>query len=167
VLRIDPATDTTALVGSSLGSDGYKWTGGVLSPQGVIYGLPYISDKVLRIDPATDTTALVGPSLGSEWGLDKWIGGVLSPQGMIYGIPSNSDKVLRIGNEPSCVTTCPVGTSFVQLADDNTTRICSSCPQEVSAGGGAERVPLVRARHVHQYWGKQLHLSLCIRQRAL
>jgi hypothetical protein len=101
------------LVGSSFGSASWKWYGGVLSPQGMIYGIPRYSDMVLRIDPATDTTALVGSSLGS--GDQKWYGGVLSPQGMIYGIPSNSDMVLRI--DPATDTTALVGSSLGSGSD--------------------------------------------------
>jgi hypothetical protein len=116
VLRIDPATETAVLVGDYLVSDvtadpatTNKWGGGVLSLQGMIYGIPYKSEQVLRIDPATDTAVLVGSELGSAT-THKWDGGVLSPQGMIYGIPYNSEQVLRI--DPTTDTTSLVGSFY-------------------------------------------------------
>jgi hypothetical protein len=65
VLIIDPvsaSTDTTTLGGLS---GHYKWVGGVLAPNGRIYGIPYHAQSVLIIDPAggsTDTTTLGGLS---------------------------------------------------------------------------------------------------------
>ena len=66
-------------------SGGAKWPGGVLAPNGKIYGIPCESSSVLIIDPVTNTantTAITGLS-----GSGKWFGGVLAPNGKIYGIP--------------------------------------------------------------------------------
>ena len=74
--------DTTAITG--LSGTG-KWLGGVLAPNGKIYGIPLDATSVLIIDPASNTantTAITGLS-----GREKWIGGVLAPNGKIYGIP--------------------------------------------------------------------------------
>lgn len=71
-----------------------KWVGGVLAPNGKIYGIPFDSTSVLIIDPVTntfDTTTIIGLT-----GTSKWIGGVLAPNGKIYGIPFNSTSVLII-----------------------------------------------------------------------
>ena len=83
-------SDTTNLFGSLSGSN--KWYGGVLAPNGKIYGIPFGSTQVLEIDPVTNTTNLFG-SLSSAI---KWQGGVLAPNGKIYGIPSETAQVLEI-----------------------------------------------------------------------
>ena len=80
-----------------------KWIGGVLAPNGKIYGIPYNSTQVLEIDPVTQTTTL----FGSLSGLEKWRGGVLAPNGKIYGIPASSTQVLEI--DPVTQTTTLFG----------------------------------------------------------
>jgi hypothetical protein len=90
VLEIDPNTRTTALFGNLSGTS--KWLGGVLAPNGKIYGIPYNSTQVLEIDPNTKTVSLFG-SLSGRY---KWYGGVLAPNGKIYGIPFDSTQVLEI-----------------------------------------------------------------------
>jgi len=80
-----------------------KWWGGVLAPNGKIYGIPSNSTQVLEIDPVTQTTTL----FGSLSGTGKWIGGVLAPNGKIYGIPLDSTQVLEI--DPVTQTTAVFG----------------------------------------------------------
>ena len=77
------------------GSDEYKWGGGVLAPNGLIYGVPNHATTVLIIDPNTetaDTTSLQDAGAGS----DKYHGGVLAPNGLIFAIPYSADSVLVI-----------------------------------------------------------------------
>ena len=69
-----------------------KWYGGVLAPNGKIYGIPYNSTTILEIDPVTKTTS----TFSSFAGTNNWRGGVLAPNGKIYGIPYNSTTVLEI-----------------------------------------------------------------------
>ena len=91
VLTLTGTFDTTTISGLS-GST--KWLGGVLAPNGKIYGIPRDSTSVLIIDPVTntaDTTTIAGLS-----GTIKWEGGVLAPNGKIYAIPRNSTSVLII-----------------------------------------------------------------------
>ena len=78
------------IFGSLTGSA--KWVGGVLAPNGKIYGIPYYSTTVLEIDPVTKTCS----TFGSLTGTFKWMGGVLAPNGKIYGIPYYSTTVLEI-----------------------------------------------------------------------
>jgi hypothetical protein len=87
--------------GSLSGSN--KWGGGVLAPNGKIYGIPRNSTTVLEIDPATNTTTTFGSLSGSN----KWRGGVLAPNGKIYGIPFDSTTVLEI--DPATNTTTTFG----------------------------------------------------------
>ena len=88
------ATDgiNTATTFGNLSSDIIKWIGGVLAPNGYIYGIPFDSTSVLKIDPLTDTAT----TFGSLSGQFKWQGGVLAPNGYIYGIPRSSTSVLKI-----------------------------------------------------------------------
>ncbi|EGD79793.1 hypothetical protein PTSG_10778 [Salpingoeca rosetta] len=103
VLIIDPWTntaDTTTISGLSDDGGGggggdAAWSGGVLAPSGLIFGLPYSTTAVLIIDPATnttDTTTMAG--LPSTEG--KWRSGVLADNGLIYGVPSAATSVLVI-----------------------------------------------------------------------
>jgi hypothetical protein len=85
-------TADTTIIAELTGS--VKWTGGVLAPNGKIYGIPRTQTSVLIIDPVTNnanTTAITGLT-----GSNKWFGGVLAPNGKIYGIPWNSTSVLII-----------------------------------------------------------------------
>ena len=80
-----------------------KWVGGVLGPDGKIYGIPNDATDILVIDPVAGTatrTAMGAPLTGTN----KWHGGVLGPDGKIYGIPRNATDILR--------TTLPVPTPF-------------------------------------------------------
>jgi len=87
-------TATRSTMGASLaGTD--KWIGGVLGPDGKIYGIPFNSTDILIIDPilGTATRSAMGASLAGTY---KWYGGVLGPDGKIYGIPRNSTNLLII-----------------------------------------------------------------------
>jgi hypothetical protein len=96
---IDPATSTTNYI-TGLTSGGAKWSGGVLAPNGKIYGIPYDSSGVLVIDPTTITTSILVDfpihllNIAEE--TKKWVGGVLAPNGKIYGVPYDSGSILEI-----------------------------------------------------------------------
>ena len=94
---------TTTSNGSDSLSSGAKWEGGVLAPNGKIYGIPLNSTSVLVIDPAVGTAT----TFGSLSGTTKWVGGVLAPNGKIYGIPRDSTSVLVI--DPATNTTSTFG----------------------------------------------------------
>lgn len=75
------------------------WAGGVLAPNGRIYGIPYNAQSVLIYDPVTDmidTTTIVNTFFCDLAGTAKWVGGVLAPNGKIYCIPYNATTVLVI-----------------------------------------------------------------------
>ena len=70
MLKIDPATNTadwTTITG--VGTAQYKFRSGVVSNNGLIYGIPHSATFVLIIDPNTDTidtTTLGGLSAASS-----------------------------------------------------------------------------------------------------
>lgn len=89
VLIINPFNNTvdytTIVVPRSVAPGDWAWTGGVLAPNGKIYGIPEAETKVLIIDPVALTgnvTTITGISGNYNHG-----GGVLAPNGKIYAIP--------------------------------------------------------------------------------
>jgi hypothetical protein len=85
-----------------------KWAGGVLAPNGKIYGIPFKIAVVLIIDPVLGTadTSLTGSGLLT--GNFKWNGGVLSSNGQIYAIPRASTTVLIIDPAVPSVNTASI-----------------------------------------------------------
>jgi hypothetical protein len=79
-----------------------NWYGGVLAPNGKIYGIPSSATTILEIDPMAGIVTTFG-SVPS--GSHKWAGGVLGYDGMIYGIPFNSTTVLQINPITRTATT--------------------------------------------------------------
>ena len=85
-----------------------KWTGGVLGPDGCIYGIPGNANKILKYDPQSKRATLVGAYLGDH--PYKYAGGVLGSDNCIYCIPYNANRVLRYNIVDE--TTTLVGGSF-------------------------------------------------------
>lgn len=89
---------TPAASRSSMGatlSGAAKWIGGVLGPDGNIYGMPFNGTDILIINPVAGTAArsAMGATLT---GTGKWLGGVMGPDGKLYGIPADSTDILII-----------------------------------------------------------------------
>ena len=60
VLKFDPETQQLpSLVGGDLGEEIYKWKGGALASDGVIYCFPCYSSRVLAIDPFKEFSAIL------------------------------------------------------------------------------------------------------------
>ena len=95
---------TRSAMGASL-SGLYKWGGGVLGPDGKIYGIPTDAADILVIDPdaGTATRSAMGAALSGA-DADKWRGGVLGPDGKIYGIPTNAAEILIIDPDAGAFT---------------------------------------------------------------
>jgi hypothetical protein len=108
-LGVDPLRpERSGLVGPDLGGGGggggdgggggaanfeFKWSGGVLASDGVIYCAPFNSPRVLAFDPIARAAELVGPAFPAGGG--KWSGAVLGPDGRtVFCVPYNSDRVL-------------------------------------------------------------------------
>lgn len=88
-----PVASRSAM-GASL-SDSNTWIGGVLAPNGKIYGIPSDSSDILIVDPVAGTASrsAMGATLADS---GKWRGGVLGPDGKIYGMPLGSTDILII-----------------------------------------------------------------------
>ncbi len=78
----------------------WKWNGGVLAPNGCIYGVPRNSMTMLKIDtrtnPETATTFGTLTSGHEAWHIEKWRPGILAPNGSIYMIPSYAKYILKL-----------------------------------------------------------------------
>jgi hypothetical protein len=106
--------DLTTITGPEL-SGSSKWVGGVLAPNGKIYGIPHSSSSVLIIDPITntiDTTTITGLS-----GNLKWYGGVLGFDGKIYGMPMYTNQILVIDPVTNSATTVTNGSAGVEFTN--------------------------------------------------
>ena len=101
---------TTRLVGSSYPGN-TKWWGGVLHPNGRIYGIPYETARVLEIDPR-DTDNITTRLVGSSYSGNKWRGGTLYSNGRIYAA-GNQNQLLEIDpHDSDNIITRLVGSSY-------------------------------------------------------
>jgi len=94
-LQVFPENTAYTRPNSDFSTQTNKWFGGVLAPNGKIYGIPATSQSVLIIDPIANTTDITTIT-GLISGNGKWLGGVLAPNGKIYCIPQNATSVLII-----------------------------------------------------------------------
>jgi hypothetical protein len=68
VLVIDPSTETTFWISSpNLTTDDNKWAGGVLAPNGIIYGVPWESLSVLQISTTSINNLITGVPSYAAW----------------------------------------------------------------------------------------------------
>jgi len=89
VTEVDPSIPHLGIRVSTFGSlaGTTKWLGGVLAPNGIIYGIPYSSTQWLRLNPYA-RTAVAFTAGASVSGLYK--GGVVAPNGLIIAPNGNS-----------------------------------------------------------------------------
>ena len=59
ILKCDPHSDQTSLVGDDFGKMRSKWYGGSLASDGVIYCVPYGANRILAIDPWKEYTSFL------------------------------------------------------------------------------------------------------------
>ena len=102
MLKFNPITESSILVGNSLGGEKEKWVDGVLGLDGFIYGVPGDADSILRFDPVSETTSLIGKGHNLLLPMKKFSGGVVVPDGHIYFLPSDETKVVKFN--PSNLT---------------------------------------------------------------
>ena len=101
--QIDIATTFGNFAGTTT-----QWVGGILAPNGCIYGIPYTSTSILKIDPTNDTTTTFGNFAGTT----KWQSGILAPNGCIYGIPYTSTSILKILSSQNLNPNLPLSQLF-------------------------------------------------------
>lgn len=98
-LAVIPLPQTGSTLGGPLlnSTTQPKWAGGVLSPQGKIYGIPAFETRLLEISlPLSPTTphiqyeVISGTSLSSAPTNPLWFGGVLAGDGTVYGLPHDN-----------------------------------------------------------------------------
>ena len=92
-------TFTTIDISSSISHDYisgyYRFRGGVLSPNGLIFFIPLNADCVGVVDPISEQFKCIdiSSSISHDW---KFFGGVLSPNGLIFFIPSVADVIGKV-----------------------------------------------------------------------
>ena len=98
VLVCDARTDEVRCVGEKLGGERWRYHGGVLAKNGLIFGVPCNAEKVICIDTTRedDVISFVGPAMTSR---QKWYGGLLGKDGCFYAIPQNHSSVLKVDPE--------------------------------------------------------------------
>lgn len=92
ILRFDPATKKTSLIGSFYNIVS-KWNGGVMGDDNNLYCIPTSAKQVLRLDTSTLRTSLVGDEYEGDC---KWMGCAKGKNGIIYGVPCHHKQVLEI-----------------------------------------------------------------------
>jgi len=100
LMRLDPTTHSTALVGDDFGMFGFKWWGGVVGADGIVYGVPNNADSILSYNTTSEESKLIAeghPLLPKGSGPDdaKFMDGVLADNGIIYFVPASSKKVVK------------------------------------------------------------------------
>jgi streptogramin lyase len=120
-LVIDPVAGTASTsVFSPIGTaddplaNPSNWAGGVLAPNGKIYGVPFGATNVLEIDPVAGIQTTFGSLSSDNY---KWYGGVLAPNGKIYCTPSASTSILKIDPVARTATTFGNTLSVISSAE--------------------------------------------------
>lgn len=98
-------------------ADVNKWFGGVLGPDGKVYGIPFHSSTILVIDPVSGTATRTTMGASIAGGIAQWAGGVLGPDGKIYAAPRSADTILVI--DPLAGTARTWAPTAINLADAN------------------------------------------------
>ncbi|GMH88554.1 hypothetical protein TL16_g11190 [Triparma laevis f. inornata] len=103
-LKVSPSTGEIKVFGEGKVRSGkhrtdgkYKFLGGVLGVDGMIYYIPSDSDRVVQVNPETEEVREVGPSLENEIYVEnKWQNGFSAEDGSIYAVPLKGANVLCI-----------------------------------------------------------------------
>jgi len=100
VLRIDPENQRVTTHGD-FPEGRYKWHGGVVGPDGCIYGIPAHANKVLKVKPGLkpEIYTIGGHLRTGEHRIDgkyKYLGGAVGGDGNVYFFPSDADYVLQV-----------------------------------------------------------------------
>lgn len=111
IVKINPYTETTTQLSTTLGAGTAAWGGGALAVSGKIVVHGQNEPTILVIDPDTDTFVLSGSFVGAS----KLVGSVLTITGQILGIPHNATYVPFWGSsvEPSLIPIDCICSRFV------------------------------------------------------
>src|SRR5690606_11637080 len=89
-------------------SGAWKWSCGVLAPNGKIYCIPLRATDFLIIDPSTGIATRSSLGMSAVSG-DKWDCGTIGADGKIYGFPADATTLLKINPETDVAITQAIG----------------------------------------------------------
>jgi hypothetical protein len=95
--------NTSSITNDTLSLTASKWTGGVLAPNGKIYGVPNSANSVLIYDPISKQVDITSIPVIS--GASKWSGGVLAENNKIYCVPDATTNRNILVIDPKTNTT--------------------------------------------------------------
>lgn len=129
ILRIDPKTQSVTVHGD-FPEGQFKWHGGVLGPDGCIYGIPAHADTVLKIEPGLEPRLLTigGPLRTGRHRSDgkyKYLGGAVGHDGNVYFFPSDSDFVLQV--DPRTNVVREVGPCLKDIEPIHNNKVSTIC----------------------------------------
>ena len=90
IRKYDPHTNQTSLVGKDFGSKNFKWYGGCLASDGVVYCMPANATRILSIDPWKDYTSSMKNSMEEH---PEQLGCLFQPSNDIPEV-TNFDRVV-------------------------------------------------------------------------
>merc|ERR1719336_345597 len=94
-LVIDPASNSAAELGASMGAGHAKWESIIEGDDGNLYSPPSNCDKALKIDPVKGTVEEFGGSVGKLGG-GHYTSILKGANGRLYSPPLNATRVLKI-----------------------------------------------------------------------
>ena len=135
-----------------------KWSGGVLAPNGRIYGIPALAKSVLEIDIEQQQANMYGMLPGGNELDDKFSGGVLAPNGKIYGTPWRSSQVLEFDPTTKATPTRPL----TQSALPHRAPPLGAPADSVLRVGAAQAINLLGSFASTNFsWGARPHTAHC------
>ncbi len=92
IICVDTVSKTQQYIGDF--SDYYtygnfKWSRGILTPNGKIYAAPYEANSILRIDTSDDSYSFIGDFSEANYDEKCFLDGFLAPNGKIYFMGEN------------------------------------------------------------------------------
>ena len=96
VVKFDPADKSMTHIGPDFGG-GEKWCDGTITDSGVIYCVPWDTDRcgILKIDTNTDTATELDDNF-PERGIDMWRSCAAAIDGCIYFMPCDARRIMKL-----------------------------------------------------------------------
>lgn len=95
ILKFDPSSKTTSVIGDNFDSGSLKWRGGVNGHDGLIYGVPYNAEYVLQYDPKSEKISRIAEGHDLLISKAKFSGGVVAGDGQIYFMPFHFPQSIK------------------------------------------------------------------------